>query len=208
MTFDPRSAGVPGLCLVLLCFLPFVSPQAVAIEDAFYGGAGVLRADADDFCDGVFGRCDDAATGWRVFAGYWLHPNLALEVGYMDLGRISLDGEVPGLEEFGVLGVRVDSTAAFVAAVGAWRVTPDFALFGRLGAAQSRAEFTIWGLNFFEDDDPERFSESGVDLVAGFGLEFRMGRNVSLRAEWERLNNVGDTDENFTLISGSLLYRF
>src|SRR5262245_5537797 len=44
------------------------------------GGAGVT---------GVATGTDDNDTGFKLFAGYQLNPNFAVEVGYADLGKFS-----------------------------------------------------------------------------------------------------------------------
>jgi OmpA-OmpF porin, OOP family len=187
-------------CLTLT-FL--ASAPAFSDEGVFYGGAGIGRSEASDFCSGVAGRCDDTDTAWRIFVGYQFNPSFSIEAGFVDFGSVNLRGTVPGLEDLGQLNVSVDSNGWFVTALGVWPVNPDFSLHAKLGAANTRAEFSIDEFGEFSD-----FSETGVDLVAGFGGAYRLTWNLWLRAEWERYNNVGDSNEDFTMISGSLIYLF
>jgi OmpA-OmpF porin, OOP family len=183
-----------------VCMLTLAAAPAIAVDPAFYGGASVGRSEAADFCAGVVGRCDDTDLGWRLFVGYEFNPNLAIEAGYVNFGNFSMRGIVPGLQEFGELDVSVDSSGWFVKALGIWPVNPDFSLHVKLGAANTRADFEI--------DQFADFDERGIDFVAGFGAAYRITWNLWIRAEYERYNNVGDTGEDMTLLSGTLIYRF
>jgi OmpA-OmpF porin, OOP family len=172
----------------------------VMAEEGLYAGGGIARAEASDFCDGVIGTCDDNDLGWQVFVGYDLTRNFSIEGGYVDFGTVSLTGIVPGLEDFGSITASVDSDGWFAHVLGRYPVTPEFSLHGKLGLANTRAQFSL--------DEFDGFNERGTDWVAGLGAGYRFTPNVSLRVEWERYNNVGDTDENYSVISGSLIYHF
>jgi len=79
-------------------------------DSGFYGGASIGQATIDA-CDGV-ANCDDEDTGWKVFAGWELNPNVAFEAGLVDFGEIS--GSVGGTE----VSAEVDGWT--LAAKGTW----------------------------------------------------------------------------------------
>ena len=76
------------------------------------------------------------------------------------------------------------------------RVTP----FARLG-------YWSWERDGVASAGPERpVSGGGEDLLWGVGVEVRLARAWSLRAEWESFSDI--MDEDIDRISGNLLFRF
>ena len=64
----------------------------------FYAGASLGQSKFKGACDTEAGitlsNCKDSDTAWKIFGGYQFTPNLAVELGYNDFGRISSDATV------------------------------------------------------------------------------------------------------------------
>ena len=62
--------------------------------NGFYAGATVGKSKARDWCTGADGfvvSCDDRKNAWKLFGGYQITRNFAVEAGYANLGKFSAD---------------------------------------------------------------------------------------------------------------------
>jgi OOP family OmpA-OmpF porin len=178
------------------CALALTSavPFAVLAQDArFYLGGSFGQAEAEGVCDdvrllvtgiGSVGACDEKDSAWKFFGGYQLNRNFALEASYFDYGSVSASGQTFGVP-FSVSG---DATAFGLAAVGILPLGSQFSLFGKLGLLSTEMDVAAAGIGgaFSESD-----SETGLHI--GVGVMFDLGRNFSIRAEWER-NDEAEID--------------
>lgn len=158
--------------------VPVVS-HAQSQDRGFYAGASIGQSDVQDGCDGLSGvagiSCDDSDSAWKIFGGYRLNPNLAVELGYTDLGEISASG-------FGV-NVSAESSAWELVGVGSFPINNQFSIYGKLG--MYRAE-TDGRSNVGVAAD-----ESNTGLTFGFGVAYNFTRAVAVRAEWQKYSDVG-----------------
>lgn len=102
-----------------------------------------------------------SAVSGKIFGGYQLNPNFAVEAGVTELGSIN---NAAG---------TIDSYGTFVDAVGIMPLTPQWSLLGRLGVAHM-------SVNTPTGDD------GGNGIKAGVGAEYALSKTVALRGEWER----------------------
>ena len=150
----------------------------------------------------------DRDTGYKLFGGYQLNRNFAVEAGWFDLGKMgftattSPPGTLDGEGRFD--GVNLDL-------VGTLPVTDRFALLGRLGVAnvRTRGTFSTSGavLLPYSGSNP---SARHTDLKFGGGVAWRLTQAWELRAEAERFH-VDDSVGNrghIDLFSVSVVYRF
>jgi OOP family OmpA-OmpF porin len=166
-------------------------PSSVLAQDArFYVGGSFGQAEAEGVCDdirtlvtgiGSVNSCDEKDSAWKFFGGYQFSPNFALEVSYFDYGSVSASGQTFSIP-FSISG---DATAFGVAAVGILPLANNFSLFGKLGLLRSEVDVTAAGIG---GAGSESDSETGLHI--GVGVMFDLGRNFSIRAEWERNDEV------------------
>lgn len=149
---------------------------------------------------------DNRSTGYKLFGGYQLNPNFALEGGYFDLGKFGFTattvpvGTLSG--SMRVRGINVD-------AVGTLPLTEKFSAFGRIGATHAEATDTFSGTGAVSvlDRNPNK---RDTNLKVGLGLQYAFTDAFSLRTEIERyrindaVGNRGDIDH----VSVGLVYRF
>lgn len=189
-------------------FVAFFLLTTVSISNAqdtangFYVGVGVGHSDQKDACDDISGSCDDTDTGWKIFAGYEFNQYLSLEGGYADLGESDADTIVLGIP----VSADAEITGFFLSGIASWPINDSFSVFGKLGAIYWDVETDADGGGISVSED-----ENGTDLMFGVGAQYDFTDNIGIRAEWERFNDVGDSDtgeSDIDLISGSLVYRF
>ena len=149
---------------------------------------------------------DKRDTGYKLFGGYQLHRNFAIEGGYFDLGKVNYGvttfpaGSFAG--ETKVRGLNLDL-------VGILPIGDRFSVFGRVGAAyaQSRSSFARTS-NIALGNFDSRNNDTNVKV--GLGAEYAFTPALSLRGEIERYR-VSDPVRNkgyIDMASVGLVYRF
>jgi OOP family OmpA-OmpF porin len=128
---------------------------------------------------------DRSSTGTKLFGGYQLTPNFALEGGYVDLGKFqSAAGQLKGS------GVYLD-------AVGSVPISGPWAAYGKVGVFNGRAENSLVG------------SDRGTNGKVGAGLQYTIDRNLSVQGEWERYRfDTSGARANTDLYSVGVKYSF
>lgn len=176
-------------------------------ELGFYAGAALGQAKAQDFCDtiiggGFTGGCDDKDTAWKIFGGYQFHRNIAVELGYVDMGEITASGTRLGLPASG----SAEVTGIEFVALGIIPFTPQFSGFVKAGGFRWDVDTSTAGAA-----EP-RGSDDGVDFTYGLGVRYDFTRNLAARLEFQRYNNVGETNttgqSDVNLWAIGLMYKF
>ena len=182
--------------LSLASALAFSAPAA-AQDTGFYAGFHLGQATLKDFCSGLSGpgiSCDEKDTSWKILGGYQFNRNLALELGYADLGEATIAG--PGI------GGTLEATAFEVVAVGMLPVMDKFSLYGKIGIYRGDTEANGLGGSA---------SETNTDLTFGVGARFDFTRNLGVRAEWQKYQDMGGGvigEGDVDVVSVGLLWRF
>jgi len=221
MTASKFPAARRGLGLVALAVLGTVSSSWVIAQDETTGtyiGGNVGRTRADFNNDSINRTLagqgltvrsmteDDSSTGYKVFGGYQLNRNFAVEGGYFDLGRFSYGFDTTPAGTFSgntrVRGLNLDL-------VGILPLSDRFSVFGRAGAAyaQSRANFASTGAVPVNTSSTRR---NDTNLKLGLGMQYAITEALAVRAEIERYR-VSDPVRNrghIDMASVGLVYRF
>lgn len=126
-----------------------------------YAGAVLGLSGLNATCDGA--SCDNTDTGYKLYGGYGVAPNLAIEVAYTDFGKATASG-------VGVLYNNIKTSS--VSVVGAFRMAlgTDFTGVARLGLASTK---TKWDLT-------NAGSKSKIGLYAGLGAEYALTKDIML----------------------------
>lgn len=182
--------------------------QAAGPTAYFGGGLGQTRAldlhnsacsQLNDFLDPGFScGVDDSKTAFKLFGGGQFNEYVGAEANLVYLGNFegSANGTIGGIPDH--LHFRYEVSGLTADLVGTWPITKEFALVGRVGAF-------LWSVTDIFDD-----VENGVSLDYGAGVEFDFTRNVGLRAEYVKYQDVGNNQTGKTdldVTSLSLIYR-
>lgn len=119
----------------------------------------------------------------RIAGGYNFSQNFAVEVGYAKLGSSgSLNSTVLGL---GTETQTGKGSSVQVAAVGILPINDAFSLFGKLGLANNRTDYTLtsnYGANVAG-------SGSSTSLLSGIGIRCNINSKFAIRAQIESFGN-------------------
>jgi OOP family OmpA-OmpF porin len=167
---------------------------------SWYAGASLGQAQFRKSCEGVGGNCDDKDTAYRIFGGYNVSPGFAIEGGYGDYGRLLVDGDVGGVP------VNFEATveALDLTMVPAWVLDQRLAIFGRFGIYRSKVTVNDLGGGGAE-------SERNSAWTYGFGVRWNFSGAISVRAEWQRYDNIGGSstgEDDIDFISAGVVLQF
>lgn len=149
---------------------------------------------------------DGHHTAWKFFGGYRFNDLIALEAGYQDLGSYSGNTTVTVPAPRSTVGATWDASAFSLAAVASYPLTERFGILFKGGLAATRLKVEV--------PSPAQFSanETRVQPLLGIGVKFNINREIGVRTEFERFNNVGNGSttgqSNINVWSISGLYRF
>ena len=141
---------------------------------------------------------DETDVGYKLFGGYQFNRHIAVEGGYVDLGKASIAGP----QGF----ASTDSNAWQVGAVGSLPLSPQFAFTGKLGFARTSTDGSgvVNGVPFAAGDH-------NTAPTYGLGMRYDISKAVGLRGEWERfrVSNAGfGGKSDADLFTLNALFRF
>jgi len=205
--------------LAALAVLSWIPSQAAELGFYVGGAYGPVSKDIDKspFDDllvrlnaGLFGYIPTSTTstfdnedyGYSFVGGYRLNSWLAVEGGYMGLGkqpyRATMQGNfLPAVEgdplEPSPLTVTTNAkTGGFsLSALGILPMSYRWELYGRLGVLFASNELTLYatdGVGAFKQTS----NGSSTDFLAGAGATFTFAEIYGLRAEYQRVFDAGD----------------
>jgi OOP family OmpA-OmpF porin len=176
----------------------FALPAAAQMNTSnLYVGATIGQSHFKGACDDAaalgLSSCDNEDTAWRILAGYQINPNFSAELGYHNLGSITVATPTAS----GTADVKLWELVA----LGAWPIGTQFSVYGKLGGYRAKTS----GSSAFGASD-----ESNTGWTYGLGAGWEAMRNLGLRVEWQQYRDVGgsssDTDVN--VLSVGALWRF
>lgn len=177
---------------------------ALAVSQAsaqgFYMGASFGKTDADsgnavpDLI--TSGSVDGTDSGIKLFGGFAFSRNVALEMAYVDLGKLTYSGSYGFVP---VTGGTLETSGFNFAFVGTIPLNPSFSIFGKLGMFMWEAEArdVTGGFPFSQTIDD-------VDISYGFGAAYNFNKSFSVQAEWEQYEAV----DTISLLSVGVVFRF
>ena len=139
--------------------------------------------------------CEDTDRALRAFAGYQINRNLAAEVGFSNLGKVT--GIDPSGRDLSVKGNAWDASLVAGLPLGT-----TLSLYGRLGAFRGNAE---GGGTVFTGS-----KETNYGATYGFGAQPDVTGNLALRGEFQRFAGIGGStlpDSDVDVISFGALWR-
>lgn len=166
-----------------VAFTAFAGSAYAGDSGEGYFGLSFGQADVKDLCEDGFDSCDDTAFTGRIHGGVHLNSYTDVEFGYRYIDDV--DRSI-GLYEAEANGHFLDATFQVAAPV-----TGAFRVFAKAGAMYWRVDYTesVAVLGISESDE-----EDGVSLRTGIGARYELNDDISLRADWDYLVDVGNND--------------
>ena len=184
----------------------------------FYGGASVgqsrARIDEERITSTLAGvglattsmTRDERDTGYKLFGGYQLNRNFAIEGGYFNLGKFGFSSTtVPA----GTLNGQIKLQGLNLDLVGTLPLVGGLSAIGRVGAqfADARDRFSGTGAVSVRDPNPRK---RAANYKFGAGLQYEISPAFLVRAEAERyrINDAVGNHGDVNLFSVSLVIPF
>ena len=151
-----------------------------AEDSGYYIGAGIgqSRQKFTDF--------DGKDTSFKLYGGWSFNKYFAVEAGYINGGTQS--------DSFEGVNLDISNEGLFVEGLAKWPLGSVVAPYAKFGYVfyESTAKLSSGSQSVSE-------TESDSDFIYGGGLEFKLGDNVRLRAEYEEVNLPDTAFDNYTL---------
>ncbi|BAL94991.1 outer membrane beta-barrel protein [Rubrivivax gelatinosus] len=143
----------------------------VAHAEGLYVGGALSAPDYSSRINGFGGGDGGSGPGLKLYGGYHVTPNFAVEGGYFNLGRSHADGT----------GGTAKAQGVFLDGVASYEFVPKWSVLGSLGVAEGHLK-TSDGT----DNSPA--------LKVGAGLQYDLNQKTSLRLGYERYRFVNAFD--------------
>ncbi len=183
---------------VLAAAVLFGATVSPAVADNLYVALDVGQSTSKDACTGLpagVSGCKDSASLVRVAGGYQFTPMWGAEVSYGDYGKASAGTGLGLSVDYQLSGLQISGTGTFPIGAG-------FSLIGKLGIAQTDLKLSGGGTSI---------SATSTNLAIGVGAQYDFTKNISARAQYEDLGNVGDDNtgkSKVTLLSAGVVFKF
>lgn len=147
---------------------------AGAHAEGLYVGGALSAPNYTDSINGVGGGSGGSGPGLKLYGGYQLTPNFALEGSYFNLGR-SHDNN----------GGEAKAQGLSLDGVGSYEFAPKWSVLGSVGLAEARLETSAG-------------NGSSPALKLGVGLQYDLTKTTSLRLGYDqyRFTNAFDGKPN------------
>lgn len=185
-----------------------LTTPALADSSSFpYVALDVGQTTAKDACStaglpagSTVSGCKDSAAGLRVSLGTDVGQNFSAEVGYASYGSASLGTATIPLR--GTVSAGNWKLSGFqLAGIGALPVSDTFFVTGKVGLASTKIALDVGGV-----------SATSTNLMWGLGVKFKVNSDLAIRAQYENLGTVGDTNTTGTakvsVLSAGVVYQF
>jgi|GEM_PF-3522190 len=176
----------------------------------FYIGVAGGSSNIDTRVTTVTAHLDESSTGYKIYGGYDLSRNFAVEFAYADLGEGKLTGNNGDrfirdnvLYQFTANNAELKFNPTLISAAGVFtaRVGRRFDLHGRIGVASWNVDYTASATGV----PGSTGSDSGSDIFFGGGVGLHFGWGWRLTADYESYSiDNGDS----TLLSIGLAKSF
>ena len=181
-----------------------------AHAEGWYAGVGLGQAQVSfesvDVSPATLSE-DDTSSSYKLFGGYEFSKYFAVEGGYQHLDDFSQTITLGGSSATG----KIDGYGIFLDAVGKYPVTNNFTVFGKLGVARTRIELKTSASGIFAGCCSDE-SETEFNPRYGIGAQYDFNKQMGVRFELERTDNVGKSDatgeEDIDYLGLSLTYKF
>ncbi len=178
---------------IVLASLLATAFGAASAQGYIGGSAGLTSFDVD--CDGTT-RCDTSDAGLKLYAGYKFNPAFALELGYLDFGKVQADGYLAGyvggfyFSSPTFMSTQIDVSGVTVSAALRGAFTPALNGVLRLGIASITTESSAKLLG-----SSGSASETNAAPYLGLGLEYAFTKNLkgTVSADFSRFEVDGET---------------
>lgn len=158
---------------------------------------------------------DNTDTGYKLGVGYQFTPYVAVEGGYVDLGKTKYSYNATAAQGTATASGEVKISGVNLSVVGILPVGADFNLFGKVGVLVGQAKASYGGTVNAPGIGAWGAGTSGTKnqsaATYGIGASYNLTKEISLRAEYEWFDIKGipaTGDPDAKLFSLGVAYKF
>lgn len=189
-----------------------VATPALAADKGAYVNIETGQVSYGDFTS-QFSTTKFANPGSLTFGGgFHFNQNLGVEGGYSIIGD-SIITTIPSNVPSATITEKLKTSSLQVAAVGTYSINERFDVFGKLGLASTKIDYTASVTNATFTAGTITYSTvSKTNLMFGIGGQFNINKHFGIRAQYQDLGTIrspGTTkDIKTTIISVGGVYNF
>jgi opacity protein-like surface antigen len=147
----------------------------------FGAGVGNLGKSGQDITGLSNTTLDDSDKTYTIRGGYRFHPNIAVELGYYDLGKYTFSGRSGNVDVSG----SAKAKSFGLSVVGIAPVAQNFELYARLGIEQSELKANANTSNLTASE-----SDKQTGATYGVGARYLVTKEIGLFAEWMKNDKI------------------
>ena len=198
------------IALVALLSAVVATPALADNTGKFYGAVDLGSVSFSNATSGMGSNAAFPNPGaFRFAAGYNITPMFAVEAGYAMIG----DSKIDTVNAQGVAGINttetVKSSSLSVAGVANYAINDAFGVFGKLGFANSKIDYTCTATGGFTCTSS---SGSKTALLLGVGAQYNINKQFAIRAQYEDFGKVtvgnGGPGVGIKMVSVGAAYNF
>jgi len=225
-TICPAAGVLLAAAATVACAQQAAAPAAAVpppiVASHWYGGVALGQTIQDLLPEAVpiAGTSSGAGTstlnaghnrsGFKVFTGYRLHRNFALEAAYTDYGVFAATRFVTGSADRR-LKATMKITGFSLEGVGILPFESGFSLYAKLGALYALSDTTYSPEGGVVGPDKLNPTSRELTVKTGIGAGYLLTERLSLRLEYEVAKKVGDentVEADIKALFAGLQYRF
>jgi OOP family OmpA-OmpF porin len=153
---------------------------------------------------------NETGTGYKLQLGYQFNRNLAIEGGYVDLGKVNATNTTTG--PAGTLRGEVGSTGWNAMVVGLLPATEKLSFLGKVGTIYSTTKGDYSTTGGIVLSGPASYSKSEFNIAYGIGLQYDFNSKLAVRGELEDFVDLraadGGSKRTISLYSIGLVAKF
>lgn len=138
---------------------------------------------------------NEDSTGYKLQLGYQFNPHVALEGGYIDLGKFNITNRVTA-PFIGSLRGDVKADGWNLMAVGRAPLSDSFTLLGKIGTIYSTTtgNYSTSGAVFLAPGVQSSYRKSEFNLAYGIGAQYNINKVLAVRGEVENFVDLRPAD--------------
>ncbi|MBL0142327.1 MAG: porin family protein [Betaproteobacteria bacterium] len=161
---------------------------APAFAQSWYFGAGVgvgnLNKSGTDLTGLYNASVDDSDTTYTIRGGYKFSPNIAVELGYYDLGNYSFSGRLAPTSTTEISG-SAKAKSWGISVVGIAPIHESFDVYARIGIEQSELKANANSATLTAND-----SDKQTGATYGVGAHYYFNKQWGLFGEWMKNDKI------------------
>jgi OOP family OmpA-OmpF porin len=152
-------------------------------------------------------------TGYKLYLGYRINRNFAVEGGWTDFGKINATRTVTA-PAVGTSGAETKASGWHIDGLGILPFQNNFSLFAKIGVIYNEVKTSrsVSGAVGFAPGTDRNPKHTGLNAKFGVGAGYDFSPAIGARVEWERANQLGDNSvggkSDVDLLSVGLVARF